>query len=125
MIGKSSNNSCGGRVRLTKPFGYITDGKRNYSPDLQCTWLIDASDYKTNTLIRLKFIEFETECNWDHLYVFNGDSVFSQLIAAFSGVLIKRQSVNEMPELEIRSKQVYLYFYSDTAYNMVIELFFF
>lgn len=114
-----SNNSCSGRVKLTKPFGYITDGKKNYSPDMQCTWLIDASEFKEDTLIRLKFTEFETECNWDHLYVFSGDSVFSQLVAAFSGVLIKRsgQGVSDLPELEIRSKQVYLYFYSDTAMN--------
>lgn len=28
------------------------------------------------------------------------------------------QNLNELPELEIRSKQVYLYFYSDTAYNL-------
>lgn len=118
--GKSNNNnSCGGRVKLTKPTGYITDGKKNYSPDLQCTWLIDASDFKTDTLIRLKFTEFQTECNWDHLYIFNGDSVFSQLVAAFSGVLIRsNQGVNDLPELEIRSKQVYLYFYSDTAFNL-------
>jgi len=116
-----SNNSCSGRIKLTKPTGYITDGKNNYSPDLQCTWLIDASDFKTDTLIRLKFTEFETECSWDHLYIFNGDSVFSQLVAAFSGVPIRRnngQGLNELPELEIRSKQVYLYFYSDTALNM-------
>ena len=116
LIGKSSG-SCNGRVRLTQPHGFITDGKNNYSPDLQCTFLIDASHFKSETLIRLKFIEFETECLWDFLYIFSGDSIFSQLVAAFSGVLIKRGQ-NELPEIEIRSKFVYLYFYSDTAFNM-------
>lgn len=112
---------CGGRVRLDQTSGFISDGKKNYTADQQCTWLIDARHHGNASLIRLKFIEFETECNWDHLYVFKGDSMFAPLVAAFSGVLARRsspQSDFKLPDIEIEGGLAYLYFYSDTAYFM-------
>lgn len=33
--------------------------------------------------IRLHLEEFATECGWDHLYVYDGDSVDSPLLAVF------------------------------------------
>ena len=112
---------CGGRVRLDEPFGYISDGKKNYTTDLQCTWLIDARRFGNQSIIRLKFTEFETECSWDHLYIFKGDSLFSPLVAAFSGILTRKtltQGSAELPEIEIHGGFAYVYFYSDTAYYM-------
>lgn len=53
------------------------------------------------------------------VYVFSGDSVFSPLVAALSGVL----NPKELPEIEIRNSNVFLYFYTDTAYNMSGECF--
>lgn len=64
-------------------------------------------------------MEFETECGWDHLYIFDGDSVFAPLIAAYSGLLVNdARGVTDFPEIVANSGQVYLYFYSDAAYNM-------
>ena len=40
-----------------------------------------------NSVLRLQFNEFVTECGWDHLYVYDGDSVFSPLIGAFNGII--------------------------------------
>lgn len=78
---------------LTDAMGYIHDGAGNYSIGVKCSWLIDAREYmlykdalqtndKTPT-IRLHIEEFATECGWDHLYVFDGDSVDSPLLAVY------------------------------------------
>lgn len=79
--------------RLTDSFGYIHDGSGNYSVGVKCSWLIDARDnssYKNSIrtndrspTIRLHLEEFATECGWDHLYVFDGDSVESPLLAVY------------------------------------------
>lgn len=104
-------------IRLSAQTGYITDGMSNYSTDLQCTWLIDSG--KPEATIRLQLVEFETECSWDHLYIFDGDSVFAPLVAAYSGLLLKDgQAFQEVPEIVVTSGRAYLYFYSDAAYNM-------
>jgi hypothetical protein len=81
--------------RLTEPKGFIHDGLGNYSIGVKCSWLIDArgpyqpssnatkATKKRNTLIRLHLEEFATECSWDHLYIYDGDSVQSPLLAVF------------------------------------------
>lgn len=113
----SACHRCGGRIKLDSPSGYITDGLTNYSTDLQCTWLIDSGS--KDTIIRLQLVEFETECSWDHLYIFDGDSLFAPLIAAYSGLLVRNGfSYQEVPEVVSYSGTAYLYFYSDAAYNM-------
>ena len=106
-----------GRIKLEEPSGYITSGIPHYSTELPCTWLIDSG--KANSTIRLKFIDFETECSWNYLYIFDGDSIFSPLIATLSGSLVSsKQSLKNFPEIIATSGQAYLYFNSDYAYNM-------
>ncbi|XP_015904894.1 attractin-like protein 1 isoform X2 [Parasteatoda tepidariorum] len=108
---------CGGRVRLTEPSGFIIDGTGNYSVDMQCTWLIESG--LPNSTIRLEVAHFETECSWDHLYIFDGDSVFSRLLAAYSGVLVRYGTPSDkLSEIVATSGSAYIYFYSDAAYNM-------
>uniref|UniRef100_A0A1B0DL29 CUB domain-containing protein n=1 Tax=Phlebotomus papatasi TaxID=29031 RepID=A0A1B0DL29_PHLPP len=99
---------CGGKVRLTQPWGNIHDGIGNYSIGVKCSWLIDARDHgpmghsltkgisRRASSIRIHLEEFATECGWDHLYVYDGDSV-------------------ESPTLFLTH---YLHFFSDDAYNM-------
>ncbi len=65
--------------RLTNQSGYIHDGFGNYSVDVKCSWLIDVGG--SNSTIRLHIEEFSTECGWDYLYIFDGDSVHSPLVA--------------------------------------------
>jgi hypothetical protein len=67
--------------RLSDPAGYILDGQGNYSVDVKCSWLVSSGN--PNTSIRLHLEEFATECGWDHLYVYDGDSVRSPLLAVF------------------------------------------
>lgn len=38
---------------------------------------------RPNTILRLRFNHFATECSWDHLYVYDGDSIYAPLLAAF------------------------------------------
>lgn len=64
-------------LRLSNQSGFIVDGFGNYSVDIKCSWLIDAG----NSSIRLHIEEFSTECGWDYLYIFDGDSVHSPLVA--------------------------------------------
>lgn len=70
-------------------------------------------------MIRLQIVHFETECSWDHLYIFDGDSVFAPMLAAYSGLLVKNDQIYQnIPEIVALSGKAYLYFYSDAAYNM-------
>ena len=54
--------------------------------DSKCTWLIEAPSQQSS--IRLHLKEFATECGWDHLYIFDGDSVFSDLVGVLSGMIL-------------------------------------
>lgn len=60
------------------------------------------SSHKNRT-IRLRLSRFETECGWDHLYVFDGDSMFSKMIAAYSGTLVPELAGETVPDLVAQS----------------------
>uniref|UniRef100_I3N7F2 Attractin-like n=1 Tax=Ictidomys tridecemlineatus TaxID=43179 RepID=I3N7F2_ICTTR len=75
---------CGGRLKLTGSSGFITDGPGYYKYKMKCTWLIEG---QPNRKMRLRFNHFATECSWDYLYVYDGDSIYAPLIAAFSWAL--------------------------------------
>ncbi|XP_069986395.1 attractin-like protein 1 isoform X2 [Penaeus vannamei] len=108
---------CEGRVRLWSNASVISDGAGNYSTDTQCAWLIDAG--QPNTSIRLHLDHFATECSWDHLYVYDGDSIYDPLLAVFSGMVVQDDyQVPQMPEVVAKSGYALLYFYSDAAYNL-------
>ncbi|XP_055714873.1 attractin [Phlebotomus papatasi] len=122
---------CGGKVRLTQPWGNIHDGIGNYSIGVKCSWLIDARDHgpmghsltkgisRRASSIRIHLEEFATECGWDHLYVYDGDSVESPLLAVFSGLMYKQNfSIRRVPDVVAHSGSALLHFFSDDAYNM-------
>jgi len=111
-------HQCGGKVRLNATRGWLADAVGNYSVTAKCTWLVEAPN--EGDTIRLHLRDFATECGWDHLYVFDGDSVFSELRAVFSGMVRGPDgySVHKVPELVGKSGSVLLHFYSDVAYNM-------
>ena len=108
---------CGGKIKLDSPKGWLVDAIGNYTADSKCTWLIEAPS--PNSKIRLHLKEFATECGWDHLYVFDGDSVFSDLKAVYSGIVKSNHySIQRVPEIISESGHMLLHFYSDMAYNM-------
>ncbi|XP_016355308.1 attractin-like protein 1 [Sinocyclocheilus anshuiensis] len=71
---------CQGRFKLTESSGSLTDGPVNYKYKTKCTWLIEGYP---NAVLRLRFNHFATECSWDHMYVFDGDSIYAPLVAVF------------------------------------------
>uniref|UniRef100_A0A8C6LXM6 Attractin-like 1b n=1 Tax=Nothobranchius furzeri TaxID=105023 RepID=A0A8C6LXM6_NOTFU len=114
---------CQGRFKLTEPSGYLTDGPINYKYKTKCTWLIEAYP---NAVLRLRFNHFATECSWDHLYIYDGDSVYAPLVAVFSGLIVPEIRGNEtVPEVETTSGYALLHFFSDAAYNLTgFEIFY-
>ncbi|XP_037295896.1 attractin-like protein 1 isoform X2 [Manduca sexta] len=110
---------CGGKVNLTAPMGVITDGPSNYSVSTQCTWLVSPPRLgPTPPVVRIRLESFATECGWDHLYVYDGDSVRAEkLLAVFSGVLEPGES-GWTRQVIARSGSALLHFFSDDAYAM-------
>ncbi|XP_027622775.1 attractin-like protein 1 [Tupaia chinensis] len=105
-----------GRRRLTEPSGYLTDGPINYKYKTKCTWLIEGYP---NAVLRLRFNHFATECSWDHMYVYDGDSIYAPLIAVLSGLIVPEIRGNEtVPEVVTTSGYALLHFFSDAAYNL-------
>ncbi|KAJ7984644.1 hypothetical protein DPEC_G00356900 [Dallia pectoralis] len=114
---------CQGRFKLTEPSGYLTDGPINYKYKTKCTWLIEGYP---NAVLRLRFNHFATECSWDHMYVYDGDSIYAPLVAVFSGLIVPEIRGNEtVPEVETNSGYALLHFFSDAAYNLTgFEIFY-
>ncbi|XP_020278926.1 attractin-like protein 1 isoform X2 [Pseudomyrmex gracilis] len=107
---------CGGKVSLSERSGSIHDGFGNYTADVKCSWLIES---QPNTKIRMHIEQFATECGWDHLYIYDGDSVEAPLLAVFSGLMHENNyHVRRVPEVTAKSGSALLHFYSDVAYNM-------
>ncbi|KAK5882859.1 hypothetical protein CesoFtcFv8_021401 [Champsocephalus esox] len=102
--------------RLTELSGLLSDGPVNYKYKTKCTWLIEGYP---NAVLRLRFNHLATECSWDHMYVYDGDSIYAPLIAAFSGLVVPEIRGNEsVPEVETTSGYALLHFFSDAAYNL-------
>ncbi|KAM3959859.1 LOW QUALITY PROTEIN: attractin-like protein dsd [Aphomia sociella] len=109
---------CGGKVKLTSPSGIITDGIGNYSVSTQCSWLVSPPWLGHPPAIRIRLESFATECGWDHLYVYDGDSVRAEkLLAVYSGVLESGES-DWTRQVVARSGSALLHFFSDDAYAM-------
>uniref|UniRef100_A0A665W1H0 Attractin-like 1b n=1 Tax=Echeneis naucrates TaxID=173247 RepID=A0A665W1H0_ECHNA len=114
---------CQGRFKLMEPSGYLTDGPISYKYKTKCTWLIEGYP---NAVLRLRFNHFATECSWDHMYVYDGDSIYAPLVAVFSGLIVPEMRGNEtVPEVETTSGYALLHFFSDAAYNLTgFEIFY-
>ncbi|XP_026322892.1 attractin [Hyposmocoma kahamanoa] len=110
---------CAGKVKLTSPTGIITDGPGNYSISTQCSWLVSPPWLgPAPPALRVRLESFATECGWDHLYVYDGDSVRAErLLAVFSGVLENGES-SWTRQVIARSGSALLHFFSDDAYAM-------
>ncbi|CAH2059184.1 unnamed protein product, partial [Iphiclides podalirius] len=111
---------CAGKIKLSAPTGVITDGPGNYSVSTACTWLISPPRLGPNPpVVRVRLESFATECGWDHLYVYDGDSVRAErLLAVFSGVLPDDEDSSWTRQVIARSGSVLLHFFSDDAYAM-------
>ncbi|XP_076454870.1 multiple epidermal growth factor-like domains protein 8 [Babylonia areolata] len=99
--------NCSGRKVLNGDKGYISDGFDHYLPNSHCEWLIEAGS--PNKSIHLKFKAMSTECSFDFLFIYDGDSYSSPLLATLSG--------DSFPHpVTARSGHMLLYLYSDRNY---------
>ncbi|XP_072165831.1 multiple epidermal growth factor-like domains protein 8 [Diadema setosum] len=99
-----------GRAIFTALEGSISDHPNQSYPEHQkCEWLIRApsSDMK----IMLTFTSFGTECSYDFVSIYDGDSHRSKMIASYSGDFIPSTIMAE-------SGQMLIYLYSDRNYNL-------
>lgn len=90
-------------------WGIISDGPQglNYTQDSHCEWLIKANS--SNKFITLKFRSMGTECSYDYVFVYDGDSFNSPLLGSFSGK-------TEPQEVIATSGYMLILLYSDTNY---------
>ncbi|XP_049313887.1 multiple epidermal growth factor-like domains protein 8 [Bactrocera dorsalis] len=97
------------RKVFTEPYGEISDGPAgfNYTQDSHCEWLIKARN--DSQFITLTFHSMGTECAYDYIYVYDGDSFNSTLLGSFSGR-------TQPQRLVARSGSMLILMYSDTNY---------
>eukprot|EP00731_Ephydatia_muelleri_P020316 Em0013g43a len=76
---------CAGHVRITNSSGVILDhvGGSQYRDDSQCLFLIESN----SSSVTISLNSVDMECDWDFVHVFDGDSVFSPKLGAFTGHL--------------------------------------
>lgn len=97
------------RKVYTEPWGIITDGPQgsNYTQDSHCEWLIKANS--SEQFITLKFQSMGTECSYDYVFVYDGDSFSSPVLGSFSGK-------TEPQQVTATSGFMLILLYSDTNY---------
>ncbi|XP_038062576.1 multiple epidermal growth factor-like domains protein 8 [Patiria miniata] len=107
----ATSAGCSGlrRALLTDLEGTVTDGVGFYEENVHCEWLIEAPD--PNMTITLTFKEFETECTYDFLTVYDGDSFTSTVLGTFSGNLVPGP-------VQAKSGKMLIHLYSDTNYPL-------
>ncbi|XP_067940520.1 multiple epidermal growth factor-like domains protein 8 [Watersipora subatra] len=99
--------NCPKREILTSSAGEIVLASDDYGENLYCQWLIkgDASKY-----VNIHFESFLTECDYDYLYIYDGDSFSSPLLGVYSGATLP-------DAISAQSGSVLLHFYSDLNYK--------
>ncbi|XP_075992325.1 multiple EGF like domains 8 [Anticarsia gemmatalis] len=94
---------------FTEQSGVITDGPTtsNYTQDSHCEWLIKAKN--SSQYITLSFLRMGTECSYDYVFVYDGDSFDAPLLGSFSGK-------TEPQNVTASSGYMLILLYSDTNY---------
>ena len=87
------------RQVLTENHGFIEDGiALNYTQNTHCEWLIKANN--SEDFISLEFLQLDTECGYDYVFVYDGDSMGGQLLGSFSGKVIPSTIVAKSGKFE-------------------------
>ncbi|RUS12983.1 CUB domain-containing protein, partial [Endogone sp. FLAS-F59071] len=77
---------CYGQQLFTNATGSLTATAfySNYSNDMDCVWTIKAP--QANEVIKVTFDYFHTECGWDYLTFYDGNSTGAPLLARLCGL---------------------------------------
>ena len=86
-IGNDPNNFCSGTANLTAPSGTISDGSgsANYNNNAFCKWVIAPAGA---TQISLNFTAFNTEANYDTVFVYDGPDETFPVLATWWGTTL-------------------------------------
>lgn len=89
---QSSGGCTHERVILTSKTGTITVGNSGptYNNFARCEWLIKGD---ARTFIQLDFSRIETECSFDYVFVYDGDTYNSTKLASVSGDTLPKSLV--------------------------------
>ncbi|XP_074634355.1 multiple epidermal growth factor-like domains protein 8 isoform X4 [Acropora palmata] len=98
----STEAKCRGRTVLTDPQGSIKSG-----PDI-CEWLIKGP--YPNVAITITLTELHIKCSYEFLYIYDGDSYLSPLIASIRGITLPSPIV-------AHSGKVLINLYHDQDFN--------
>jgi len=107
-----------GRRRYTEREGVIADSEHFYHCMSKYMYLIDTQ--RSDIPIKINLDYFRTECNWDHLYIFDGKSIYDPLVASLSGIIQHDSGGNSSESImsvTTHSGAAYLYFFSDLNIN--------
>lgn len=113
-VGGAGGGDCRGRRLLLRGGagpgggGAVSDGPGNYSERGDCAWLLSAPP---GSRLQLRVRWLRTECAFDFLFVHDGPSPRSPLLAALSGSA-------PPPPLQATSGQMLLHLFSDANYNL-------
>ncbi|KAJ7362158.1 hypothetical protein OS493_013250, partial [Desmophyllum pertusum] len=76
----TATSSCA-MVQLTSTSGIIRPSQSSqYTNNMDCRW-----NFSSNAMLEIVFYRFNTETNYDYVYVYDGGSLSSPLIGRFSG----------------------------------------
>ena len=83
-IGNNPNSYCSGITKLTTPSGTFTDGSgnANYNDNANCKWVIAPPGANQ---ITLNFTSFDTEANYDTVFVYDGADETGTLLMTWWG----------------------------------------
>lgn len=83
-LGNDPNSYCSGTTNLITSTGTISDGSgvANYNSNANCKWIIAPSGA---TQISLNFTEFDTETDYDIVYVYDGPDDTYPVLATWWG----------------------------------------
>lgn len=57
--------------------------KSKCQQNLSYVYVLNCLFHSPNAVLRLRFNHFATECSWDHMYIYDGDSIYAPLVAVF------------------------------------------
>ncbi|KAJ7369440.1 Immunoglobulin C-2 Type [Desmophyllum pertusum] len=93
----TATSSCA-MVQLTDTSGIIRPSQSSqYSNNMDCFW-----SFSSNAMVEIVFFRFDTESNYDHVYVYNGGSPSSPLIGRFNGSSIPAPITSSSNKLYVR-----------------------
>lgn len=100
-IGVSGDLTCNGTTHLTASSGTLSDGSGtdNYSNNLNCSWVIAPPGAEQ---VALTFTEFETEAEYDTVFVYDGPYEDNDLLLVWWGNTLPPDVVSTSGAIKIR-----------------------